>query len=159
MTKCLTKFNGTFLRLNVEFGTNSLFTLKRRGNGWWNKFGLVGSRLRRCSKALTNRGGLGAFFVEGITCILSGTWKGFAIRLVGVSLGWIGGCPWLVGWGGGGPWLGGFGGLSVVGGGLALFTWRCIRVRGAPPPLSEDASFLLVYSFWRWPDWPSVSNK
>ena len=98
MTKCLTKLNGTFLRLNIGFGTNSLFTLKRRGNEWWNKFGLVGSRLWRCSKALTNRGGLGASFVEGIICILSGIGKDNAIRWVVVSLGWFGGCPCPVGW-------------------------------------------------------------
>ena len=45
-------------KVKLEFGTNSLFTLKRLGNGWWSKFGLVGSRLRRYSKALINLGGL-----------------------------------------------------------------------------------------------------
>ena len=147
MTKCSTKLNDTSQRLNIEFGTNSLCMLKRRGTGWWNKFRLVDSRRRRCSKASTNLGKLGLSFVKSITCILSGIGKGNAVSWVGVPLGplvwWFGGCPWPVRWGGG-PWFGRDGRLSVVGVGLDLFTWRCIRVQGAPPPLYEGASFLLV---------------
>ena len=80
MTKCLTKLNDTFLGLNIEFGTNSLFTLRRLGSGWWSKFGLVGSRLRLYSLALIEHGELEMSFVEGITCRLSGIGKGNAVR-------------------------------------------------------------------------------
>ena len=162
MTKCSTKLNDTSQRLNIEFGTNSLCMLKRRGTGWWNKFRLVDSRRRCCSKASTNLGKLGVSFVKSITCILSGIGKGNAVSWVGVPLGplvwWFGGCPWPVRWGGD------LGLVGMVGCPWWVLVWIFLRggvfASKGPRLLSMRARlFSWFYSFWRWPDWPSVSKN
>ena len=80
MTKSLTKNNGTSLKPNTWFGTNSSFTRKWYGSGCWNKSRNASSQRRLGFKVSTKLGAICKFCVEGIICILHGIGKDNVVR-------------------------------------------------------------------------------